>query len=128
MDAAKRTGRFIGTLIPIQMVAGFVFARTADGVTIVVLYAALYRFALVPRVIAGFGLVAGVLMLSSVGMALLGHDVVFPMLAPLGLSQLALSPWLVAKGFRDQAPRPRALHWFLHSFATFAPHRARING
>jgi hypothetical protein len=36
-------------------------------------------------------------------MPLVGHDVVFPLLAPLGLSQLALSLWLIAKGFRVQA-------------------------
>jgi hypothetical protein len=78
-------------------------ARIADGVTIFVLYATLLRFALVPRVIAGFGLVAVVAMLTSVGMPIFGHDVVFPMLAPLGLSQLALALWLIAKGFRDQA-------------------------
>jgi hypothetical protein len=78
-------------------------ARIADGVTIFVFYAALLRFALVPRVIAGFGLVAVVAMLTSVGMPIFGHDVVFPMLAPLGLSQLALALWLIAKGFRDQA-------------------------
>jgi hypothetical protein len=78
-------------------------ARIADGVTIFVFCAALFRLALVPRVVAGFGLVAAVLMLTSVGMPLFGHDVVFPMLAPLGLSQLALSLWLIARGFRDQA-------------------------
>lgn len=78
-------------------------ARIADGVTIFVLYAALLRLALVPRVIAGFGLVAVLLMLASVGMPIFGHDVVFSLLAPLGLSQLALSLWLIAKGFRDQA-------------------------
>ena len=74
--------------------------RIFDGVTIFVLYAALYRFALVPRLLAGFGLVAVLLMLTSVGMPLFGHDVVFPMLAPLGLSQLILALWLITKGFR----------------------------
>lgn len=42
------------------------------------------------------------LMLTSVGMPLFGHDVVFPMLAPLGLSQLILALWLITKGFRGQ--------------------------
>ena len=78
-------------------------ARIADGVTIFVFYAALFRLALVPRVLAALGLVATALMLTSVGMPLVGHDVVFPLLAPLGLSQLALSLWLIARGFRDQA-------------------------
>ena len=33
-------------------------------------------------------------------MPLFGHDVVFPLLAPLGLSQLILAVWLITKGFR----------------------------
>ncbi len=37
----------------------------------------------------------------SVGMPL--FDVVFPLLAPLGFSQLLLAPWLITRGFRDQA-------------------------
>jgi putative alpha-1,2-mannosidase len=75
-------------------------ARICDGGMIFAFYAALYRSALVPRAIAGFGLIASVLMVTGVGMPLFGHEVVFPMLAPLGLSQLILAVWLVAKGFR----------------------------
>jgi len=78
-------------------------ARVFDGLTIFVLYAVLYRFALVPRVLAGFGLIAVVLQVAGVGMPLFGHAVVFPMLAPLGLSQLILAVWLIIKGFRDQS-------------------------
>ena len=65
-------------------------------------YAAMYRFALIPRVLAGFGLLAVVSMLTSVARPLFGHDVVFPMLAPTGVSQLILAVWLITKGFRDQ--------------------------
>jgi hypothetical protein len=42
-------------------------------------------------------------MLTSLGMPLFGHDVVFPLLAPMGLSQLMLALWLLAKGFRDES-------------------------
>jgi hypothetical protein len=44
-------------------------------------------------------------MLTSVGMPLFGHDAVFAMLAPLGLSQLVLALWLITKGFRDSGPQ-----------------------
>jgi hypothetical protein len=77
--------------------------RIFDGSTIFVLYAVLYRFALVPRALAALGLVAVMLQLTAVAMPLLGHSVVFPMLAPLGVSQLVLALWLIAKGFRSQA-------------------------
>ena len=77
-------------------------ARIFDGLTLFVLYAVLYRFALIPRVLAGFGLIAVVLQVAGVGMPIFGHDVIFPMLAPLGLSQLILAVWLLTKGFRGQ--------------------------
>jgi general stress protein CsbA len=80
-------------------------ARIFDGGAIFVFYVVLYRFALVPRALASFGLIAVTLMVTAVAMPLFGHDVVFPMLAPLGLSQLILAIWLITKGFRGQ-PSP----------------------
>ena len=73
------------------------------GSTLLVLYAVLYRFALVPRALAAFGLAAVVLQITAVAMPLFGQGIVFLMLAPLGVSQLALALWLIAKGFRGQA-------------------------
>lgn len=79
--------------------------RISDGVTILVFYASLYRLALVPRAITAFGLFAVSLMLTSVTMPIFGHAVVFPMLAPLGLSQLILAIWLIVRGLAD-SPAP----------------------
>ncbi len=76
--------------------------RIIHGGAIFVFYAALYRYALIPRALAGFGLIAAVLMVTTIGMPIFGHDVVFPMLAPMGVSQLLLALWLIAKGFRGQ--------------------------
>jgi hypothetical protein len=79
---------------------GLIFA----GATLFVLYSTLFRFALVPRALAAFGMAAVVLQIAAVAMPLFGHGVVFLMLAPLGLSQLLLAIWLIAKGFpRDEA-------------------------
>jgi Domain of unknown function (DUF4386) len=75
-------------------------ARMLDGSTIFAFYAVLYQSALVPRVLAGFGLIASVLQVGGLAMPLFGHDVVFSMLAPLGLIQLILAVWLIARGFR----------------------------
>lgn len=80
-------------------------ARMFDGVAIFAFYAALYRAELVPRVLAGFGLIAVVLQVTGVAMALFGLEVIFPLLAPLGLSLLTLAGWLIAKGFREPPPR-----------------------
>ena len=74
------------------------------GCTVFVLYAVLYRFALVPRALAAFGLAAVMLQIAAVAMPLFGYGIVFLMLAPLGVSQLLLAIWLIAKGLRRSEP------------------------
>ena len=73
------------------------------GSMVFVLYGVLFRFALIPRALAAFGLGAALLQLAAVTMPLFGHSIVFPMLLPLGLSHLALAAWLLARGLREQA-------------------------
>lgn len=70
------------------------------GCALLVFYGVLFRFALVPRALSAFGLGAVVLQIIAVAMPLFGQSIVFLMLAPLGLSQLALALWLIAKGLR----------------------------
>ena len=77
-------------------------ARMTDGLAILVFYAAVYRLAVIPRVLGGFGIIAAVLQIIAVAMPLFHRDVVFPMLAPLGLCQLVVAIWLIVKGFQDQ--------------------------
>jgi hypothetical protein len=77
-------------------------ARILDGVVLLVFYAGLFRYALIPRVLAGLGLIAVPLMISGLLMPFFGHEVMFPLLAPLGLSQLMLALWLIAKGLREE--------------------------
>ena len=73
-------------------------ALIVAGCTLLVFYGVLFRFALVPRALAAFGLAAVLLQITAVAMPLFGHAIVFPMLMPLGLVQLALALWLIAKG------------------------------
>lgn len=74
------------------------------GSTFFVLYAITFRFALIPRVLAGFGMAAVALQVATVSRPFLGGAVIFPLLAPAGLAHLALALWLLAKGFPDKAP------------------------
>jgi hypothetical protein len=74
------------------------------GSTFFVLYATSFRFALIPRAIAGFGMAAAALQMATVSMPLLGGHVIFPLLAPAGIANLALAVWLLAKGFADRDP------------------------
>jgi hypothetical protein len=73
------------------------------GATLLVFYIALYRFRLVPRVLAAVGLVACALQITSVTRPFFGGEVIFFLLAPLGLANLAVALWLMIKGFPDQS-------------------------
>ena len=69
------------------------------GCSLLVFYGTLFRFRLVPRALAGFGVAAAVSQFTSVSMPLFGHPVEFLLLAPLGLSHLAVTVWLLVRGF-----------------------------
>jgi len=73
------------------------------GGMILVFYAVLFRFALIPRALAAFGLVAVILQITAVTMPLFGQSIVFPMLLPLALGHLMTAVWLIARGFRARA-------------------------
>jgi hypothetical protein len=73
------------------------------GLMLVVFYATLFRAALVPRALAVVGLTAALLQVVVVARPLFGLEVIFPLLAPLGLSQLALSLWLLVRGYPERA-------------------------
>ena len=78
-----------------------------------VLYATLFRFALVPRVLAGFGIARGRCSeIIAVAMPLFGQPVVFPLIAPLGLrASRARRSGCSSKGFAEHEPAPeRAAH------------------
>lgn len=68
------------------------------------MYGVLYRLRLVPRLLAGFGMLAALSQMIAVAKPLFGGWVIFPMLAPLGLANLALIVWLLWKGFRPERP------------------------
>lgn len=75
------------------------------GSVILAMYAALYRFRLVPRCLAGFGIFAALSQMVAVTKPFFGGWVPFFLLAPLGLAQLLLAGWLLWKpGFRRAAP------------------------
>jgi hypothetical protein len=92
-----------------------------SGTTLSIFYAALYRFTLVPRVLAAAGLFAAALQIATISLPFFGGKVIFPLLAPLGLANLAVAIWLIVKGCAD--PDARAA-----SRAAAADSRARSVG
>jgi hypothetical protein len=89
VSAARNSSHYIGLVVA--------------GLMLLVFYATLFRTVLIPRALATFGLVAACLQIIAVSMPLFGISIVFLMLAPLGVSQLVLGLWLLAKGFPDHA-------------------------
>lgn len=72
------------------------------------LHATMFRFELVPRLLAGFGMAAAILQMAVMSMTFFGTPVNFTLLAPMGFSFLALSLWLLARGFADPKGRMNA--------------------
>ena len=64
-------------------------------------YTTLYRFSLVPRLLAGLGAASVIVQMTGLAMPFFGSRVNFYLLAPVGMCHLALSIWLVAKGFAE---------------------------
>jgi hypothetical protein len=79
------------------------FGLIVSGSDLFVFYVALLRLAVLPRALAALGVAAVSLQLTAVSMPLFGHDVVFPMLAPLGVVQLTAAGWMLVKGWRQKS-------------------------
>lgn len=71
------------------------------GFTLFVMFLLFYRVRLVPRLLAGFGLVTTVLQMYSLGRPFFGAPVMFELLMPMGLTFLLTSTWLLWKGFAE---------------------------
>ncbi|HEX5124871.1 MAG TPA: DUF4386 family protein [Rhodanobacteraceae bacterium] len=99
-DVFRRIGAQVGSARYMAHLMGLV----GGGAFASVLYLSSFRFALVPRWLAGIGLVAALMEMLSVSLPFFGQDIVFPLLAPLGLCHLVLVIWLFVRGFADRAP------------------------
>lgn len=68
-------------------------------------YSLLYRFAVVPRALAAFGLLTVMLHFTGIVLPLfLGYRSVTLMGATMALSHTALALWLMVKGFKERLP------------------------
>ena len=90
------------------------------GSWIFLLYGLLYRFRLVPRALAAFGLVGSLLQITGVTIrALWGYPPITVLATPLAPAYVALAVWLMVKGFDD---RHRPLRAPAHRPAPDRPH------
>ena len=79
-----------------------------SGGSLLVFYSVLFLFALIPRALSAFGLVTVALLITGAMIPLLGYRTVMLMFMPIGLSQLALVLWLMARGLEERHQSVRA--------------------
>jgi hypothetical protein len=78
-------------------------ALLAVGCWIFLLYSLLFRFRLVPRTLAGFGLIASLGQITGVTLrGLLGYAPMTVLAMPLAPAYVALAVWLMVKGFDER--------------------------
>lgn len=89
----------------------FVGTMPLFGVSAVILNTLLHRSGLVPSWLSVWGLAGGLLLLAYAGAQLLGVESAIPLqllAAPIGVQEMVLAVWLIAKGFTRPAPLPMA--------------------
>jgi hypothetical protein len=70
---------------------------------IFLLYSVLYRFALVPRALAAFGLITVMLHFTGIPLlGFLGYSIVTLMGVPMAFGHIALAIWLMVRGFEER--------------------------
>lgn len=74
------------------------------GLGLFVTFLLLYRTRLVPRLLAAFGMATAALQMYSLGKPFFGGAVDFTLLMPIGLAMLALTVWLLWRGFPERPP------------------------
>ena len=72
---------------------------------IFLLYISLFRFAVVPRALAAFGLITVLLHFTAIPLrGFMGYSLVTPLGVPMAFSHIALALWLITKGFEKRLP------------------------
>ena len=102
--AAADSGLYqlVGSAVASARRSAHIVQLVAIGVWIFLFYAALLRFALIPRILAFIGLIGIVLQFTGVTlMMLFGYRVIGEMAMTMLPIQIAVAFWLMVKGFND---------------------------
>ena len=98
-SAANEIFQALGEMARSARYAAHYINLLVGGIAAFVFMSILFRFALVPRALAAFGLATFPVQMAGVAMPLLGYRYQAVMLVPAGLSLFALILWLIPKGF-----------------------------
>lgn len=100
--AAHELFEALGAMVRSARSAAHYVNLLVGGITTFVLMSILFRYALVPRALAGFGLATFPVQVIGVALPLLGYRHQVVTLIPAALSLFALVLWLIAKGFDER--------------------------
>jgi hypothetical protein len=100
--AAPELFQALGAMARSARLAAHYVNLLVGGITTFVLVSILFRYALVPRALAAFGLATFPVQVIGVALPLLGYRYQAVMLIPAALSLFALVLWLIAKGFDER--------------------------
>jgi hypothetical protein len=73
---------------------------------VLTLYLTMFRFSLVPRLLAGIGVLAVLLQMTGLMLPFFGNRINFYLLMPMGICHLILALWLIVKGLDDRTSEP----------------------
>jgi len=79
--------------------------KVLGGASVMAFFLLLFRARLVPRWMSAFGALAALLQMASVARPLFGGEVIYAMLAPLGIAYVSMLTWLLIKGFAPGTDR-----------------------
>ena len=107
-DAASSGFRASGALLQGALHWAFLLDPTVFGVGALMFYVLLYRARLVPRWLSGWGFVGGALVLAYGLAAMFGRGSMLWAL-PIGVQEMVLAGWLIAKGFAQPGTVSKSL-------------------
>lgn len=99
--ADARTFEIVGTVVRRARYWAHYTSLVVGSATLLLVYTTLFRFRFVPRIFAGVGVACVLLQMTGIILPFFGDNINFFMLAPLGICHIALSIWLIAKGFAE---------------------------
>jgi len=80
--------------------------KLLGGASVLAFFLLLFKARLAPRWLSSFGALAAISQMAGVALPLFGHQVVYAMIAPLGVAYLTMLIWLLVKGFAPVADSP----------------------
>jgi hypothetical protein len=99
--ADARTFEMLGATVRYGRYWAHYTSLLTGSFTVFLFYVMCFRFSLIPRVLAGVGLITVLVQMTGLTLPFFGERVNFYLLTPMGICFLLLALWLMVRGFSD---------------------------